>query len=59
LVNLKYQEAFIRHDGERRTQWLEKLKKNLEKSVSERDETIKINTKTATPYDIVRKYMDN
>jgi hypothetical protein len=48
----------LRHDEQRRTQWLEKLKKNLEKPESERDKTIKVNTKTTSPYDIVRQYMN-
>lgn len=48
-ANLKYKDAFLRNDEERRRAYLEALNKG---------ET-KINASTAFPHDIVRKYMDN
>jgi hypothetical protein len=57
LANLKYKDAFFRHDKERRIQRLEKIKMNYDQPETERAEPVKINTKTATPYDIVRQYM--
>lgn len=46
LANLRYKDAFVKHDKERRNQYLESLKKG---------ET-KINASTAYPYDIVHQY---
>lgn len=46
MANLKYASAFMRHDSERRTEYLSALKKG---------ET-KINSSTCFPHDIVSKY---
>ena len=47
LANLKYKNAFMVHDGERRREYLSSVAKG----------TSKINMKVATPVDIVTKYM--
>ena len=47
LANLKYKNAFMVHDGERRREYLSSVAKG----------TSKINMKAATPVDIVAKYM--
>lgn len=49
LANLKYKDAFLKHDGERRTQYL----KSVERGSS------KINMSVATPVDVVSKYTGN
>lgn len=46
LANLKYKNAFMRHDETRRTQYLESVSKGESK----------INMKVATPVDVVSKY---
>lgn len=48
-ANLKYKDAFVKHDAARRQAWLDSLKKN--------DGTAKINAAAAFPSDIVSKYM--
>ena len=45
-ANLKYKDAFLRHDEERRRQYLESLKQGA----------TKINTNASFPYEIVSKY---
>lgn len=47
LANLKYKDAFIRHDAERRRNYLEALSKG----------EVKINSSAAFPHDIVSRYM--
>ena len=49
LANLKYKNAFMEHDGRRRTQYL--------KSVAQG--TNKMNMKVATPVDVVARYTEN
>ena len=49
LANLKYKDAFLRHDNERRKEYLESVAKG---------ET-KMNMSVATPVDIVSKYVSN
>lgn len=49
LANLKYKNAFFRHDEARRTEYLASVKKG----------TSKINMKVATPVDVVSRYMNN
>lgn len=49
LANLKYKNAFMEHDGRRRTQYLKSVEQG----------TNKINMKVATPVDIVAKYSKN
>ena len=48
-ANLKYMNAFMRHDETRRTNYLESLKRG--------DKDIKINAGVLYPHDIVHKYM--
>jgi hypothetical protein len=48
LANLKYKNAFERHDATRRRKWLEALKSG--------DTSVKINSSAAFPCDIVHKY---
>ena len=48
-ANLLYKDAFLKHDKERREAYIESLKKG----------EAKINSSTATPVDIVYKYMGN
>lgn len=50
-ANLAYKQAFIRHDGTRRAEYLEALNKG--------DKEVKINASVAYPCDIVHKYMTN
>ena len=45
-ANLKYKDAFLKHDEERRRQYLESLKQGK----------VKINTNATFPYEIVSKY---
>lgn len=47
-ANLKYKNAFIKHDEDRRTRYLESLKKG----------EVKINASVAQPHEIVRNYND-
>lgn len=47
LANLKYKEAFMRHDSERRTEYLRALSEGK----------AKINSSAAFPHDIVSRYM--
>ena len=49
LANLKYKDAFLKHDEIRRVEFLESVKKGESK----------FNMSTATPVDIVSKYNDN
>ena len=46
LANLKYRNAFMKHDGARRTEYLQSVEKGESK----------INMKVATPVDVVAKY---
>lgn len=48
-ANLKYKDAFMKHDGKRREKYLEELEKG----------EVKINSSTAFPHDIVNKYMSD
>lgn len=48
LANLKYKDAFMRHDEKRRKQWLEDLKKP--------ESGAKVNSAVSFPCDIVNKY---
>ena len=48
-ANLRYNPAFLRHDEERRREFLSKLEKG----------EVKINAGTLFPHDIVHKYMDS
>ena len=48
MANLKYSDAFMRHDEERRRKYLENLKSG----------NVKINASVSQPHDIVRKYLD-
>ena len=50
-ANLIYKNAFMKHDGERRSQYLEKLARG--------DEDVKINAGVLEPYEIVHKYCQN
>lgn len=47
-ANLLYRNAFMKHDTERRTEYLDALKKG--------DKNVKINSSTAFPCDIVHRY---
>ena len=47
-ANVIYKDAFIKHDEERRTTYLKKLR--------EHDSSVKINTSVLEPYEIVHKY---
>ena len=49
-ANLKYKDAFLRHDNERRRQYLNALEHN--------DGTAKINSSVAFPYEIVSSYFN-
>lgn len=49
-ANLLYKNAFLKHDEERRRDYLAKLTKG--------EEGVKINSSVAFPYDIVHSYMD-
>ena len=49
-ANILYQNAFMRHDEERRTKYLEDLK--------EGKEGVKINSSASMPYDIVHSYLN-
>jgi len=49
LANIKYKNAFTKHDAARRQAWLESLARG--------DEGVKINSSTAFPCDIVHSYM--
>lgn len=49
LAALKYRQAFIRHDGQRYGEYLNKVEQGQ----------AKINTSTLYPYDVVRKYYPN
>lgn len=53
-ANLKYRKAFKRNDGERYQSYLNELKK----PVAERNPSVKMNTATLTPVDIVSKILD-
>lgn len=48
-ANLKYSNAFMRHDTDRRKEYLESLKRG--------DENVKINSSVLYPHDVVTKYM--
>lgn len=48
-ANLKYANAFMRHDEDRRIEYLESLKRG--------DKDVKINSSVLYPHDIVSKYM--
>ena len=48
LANLRYKDAFLRHDRERREEYLSKLSKG----------EVKINSSVNFPHDIVHKYTD-
>ena len=48
LANLRYKDAFLRHDAERRKEYLNKLSKG----------EVKINSAVNFPHDIVHKYTD-
>lgn len=48
MANLKYKDAFLRHDPERRREWLNALERG--------DESAKVNSAVAFPCDIVNKY---
>lgn len=50
-ANLLYRNAFLKHDQERRIQYLEDLKNGKE--------GVKINASTNFPHDIVHQYIDN
>ena len=47
-ANLKYKEAFMKHDGDRRKSYLESLQRG--------DENVKINAGTMFPHEIVHSY---
>lgn len=49
LANLKYKDAFYKHDEYRRIEYLESVKKG----------TSKLNMQVATPVDVVSRYMKN
>lgn len=51
LANIKYKNAFIKHDYERRSEYLKKL--------AEPDSDVKINAAAAFPCDIVHKYVED
>ena len=48
LANLKYKNAFMKHDADRRIKYLDSVEKG----------SAKMNMKTATPVDIVARYID-
>lgn len=48
LANLKYKDAFLKHDPDRRREWLKALERG--------DESAKVNSAVAFPCDIVNKY---
>ena len=48
-ANLKYNDAFLRNDEERRREYLASLQKG----------EVKINASVAQPHEVVRKYLDN
>jgi hypothetical protein len=50
-ANLKYADAFMRHDEERRTKYLEDLKSGVK--------DVKINSSVLYPHDVVARYMND
>lgn len=53
-ANLKYKDAFLRHDEERRRDYLAALRVGVDKE----GKTVKINSSVNFPHDVVTKYME-